>query len=89
MTRGEETERFAAERAALLPLPVTRYEMILWQRDHDLGDAIARGQRGNAHLEDRSAADLKELLRAIRAEANPPASGGDDGGNVHGPSNCT
>ena len=44
---------------------------------------VAGGQRREAQFEDRAAADLEELLRPIGAEAQAPATGGDDGGNMH------
>jgi hypothetical protein len=58
-------------------------QMIVRQRHHDVADAIAGGQGGAAHLEDRAAADVEELLGPIGAETQASSPGGDDGGHVH------
>ena len=53
------------------------------QRDDDLLDAMAGGQGREAQLEDGAAADIEKLFGPVGAEANAPASCGDNGGNMH------
>ena len=58
-------------------------DVIRGQRDDDLLDAVARGQGTDAQLENRSPADVEELLGPIGAEARASAACGDNGGNLH------
>ncbi len=54
------------------------------KHDDDVVDAIVAGKRGDAALEDRSAADVEQLLRHGRAEPAAFAGSRDDGGYMHG-----
>jgi hypothetical protein len=58
-------------------------DVILGQRDDDLPDAIARGEGRDAQLENRSPADVEELLGRSAPKRTPPAACGDNGGNLH------
>ncbi len=82
---GARRRRQSAAAARSGPAKDLRHgiEMILGQRDDDLVDAIARGQRRDAQFENRAAADFEELLGPIGAEAHAPAACGDNGGDIH------
>ena len=75
---GDEPNPFPAQALGRRVDPLGRHD------DDQVGDAPAREERVEAPLEHRPAAEVEQLLGHTRAQALPAASGGDDGGYVHG-----